>query len=69
MPKQLTQSGDFHSERYQRIGWIVNYLVDERFSPKHLDALAHIIGLFNDCEDAEHEVFEFAEKLYQKYAG
>lgn len=52
-----------------KLKWIVDYLVEENFSLEHLDAIMHIVGLFNDCKESEIEIFEFEKKLYQKYAG
>lgn len=55
--------------RQQRIGWIVQYIVCEGFKTPHLEALIKIIGLFNDNDESEKEIFEFAESLYKKHAG
>lgn len=52
----------------QIIKWIINYVIEENFSEKHLIALMHITGLFNDCAESEAEIFAFAEALYEKYA-
>ena len=38
------------------------YLVLEGFH-----AISIIVGLFNDCEESEAEIFEFAEYLYKRY--
>ncbi len=48
---------------------MVIYLIDENFPVRHLQVLAKIIGLFNDCAEAEQEIFDFAQKLFDKYAG
>lgn len=50
------------------LDWIKNYLVEEDFPAEYLNALTKIIVLFNDCKESEREIFEFAEKLYKKYA-
>jgi len=55
-------------EKQKRLEWIVNYLVEENFLPEHLDAIIKIIGLFNDCEESETEIFEFVDKLETKYS-
>lgn len=47
--------------------WIISYLAEETFSIKHLNAIAQIIGQFNDCKEAETEIFEFSEQIYKKY--
>ena len=55
-------------DKNPEIFWIVKYLISEDFPKKHLDALCKIVGLFNDCEESEKEIFEFVGKLYKKYA-
>ncbi len=50
------------------LGWIIEYIIKENFGERHLTALMHIIGLFNDCAEAEAEIFAFADALYKKYA-
>ena len=52
-----------------RLEWLTHYVTEEDFPVEHLDALCHIVGLFNDCKEAEAEVFAFAAKLWAKYAG
>lgn len=59
----------FGDSRDSMLDWLNRYVVNEDYSHEHLDAIMHIVGLFNDCEDAEQEVFEFAEKLYKRYAA
>ena len=49
------------------IFWIVKYLISEGFPKEHLNALCKIVGLFNDCEESEREIFEFTDQLYKKY--
>ena len=56
-------------EKAKQLEWMVHCLTKEDFSLKHLVALTHIVGLFNDCKESETEIFEFADKLYKKYAG
>jgi len=46
-----------------------HYVLDEGFSERHVKVLVKIVGLFNDCEDSEREVFEFVDRLYDKYVG
>lgn len=57
------------TERNKTLEWIINCLIEEDFKKEHLTALSHIVGLFNDCRESEAEIFEFANKLYQKYAA
>lgn len=57
-----------NQEKAKRLEWIVDYLVEENFSLQHLDAIVHIVGLFNDCKESEAEIFKFAKELYEKYA-
>jgi len=60
----------FQDQRRQRkLIWIINYLVEEDFPSEHLDAISHIIGLFNEDKESERRIFEFANKLYKKYVG
>lgn len=56
-------------ERDRRLIWIIRYVIEENFSIKHLDAIASIVGLFNDCKESEREIFEFANRIHEKYAG
>lgn len=56
-------------EQSKKVRWLVNYLIEENFPRRHLGALCHIVGLFNDCEESESEIFEFAKRLYMKYAA
>ena len=54
--------------------WVVpaeelDYLVKQDFSAKHLRALQYIVGLFDNCEESEKEIFEFVDRLYEKYAS
>ena len=56
-------------EKQEKLEWIVNYLVEENFPPEHLNAISKIVGLFNDCEDSETEIFKFVDRLYKKYVG
>ncbi len=49
------------------IEWMVNYLVEEDFPFEHLHSLSKIIGLFNDREESEKEIFEFAKKIEITY--
>lgn len=58
-----------NQEKAKRLEWIVSYLVEEDFPLEHLDAIIHIIGLFNDCKESEAEIFEFEKELYAKYVG
>lgn len=51
------------------LAWIRRYLVEAKFPKRHLDAVCAVVGLFNDCEEAEAEIFEFADTLFKKYAG
>jgi len=55
-------------KKQKRLKWIVNYLVEEDFPYEHLDAIIKIVGLFNDCEESETEIFEFVSELYKKYS-
>ena len=56
-------------KKAKTLDWIVDCLVREDFSHKHLEALAHIVGLFNDCKESETEIFYFAHHIYKKYVG
>ncbi len=49
--------------------WISEQLKSGDFTKKHLDAMAHIVGLFNDCPESEKEVLDFAYQLFKKYSG
>jgi hypothetical protein len=51
-----------------QIRWMVDYITEESFSAKHLEALCWIVGLFNECKESEKEIFDFAQRLYDKYA-
>ena len=51
------------------LDWIVNYLVEERFPQRHLEAIARLVGLFNNDRQTEHAIFEFINTLNQKYVG
>lgn len=51
----------------KQLAWMVNCIAREGFGEKYLDALVKIVGLFNDCEDSEREIFEFADKFYERY--
>jgi len=50
------------------LAWMVNHIIVEDFGQARLDALSKIVGLFNDCEEAEREIFDFANSLYERYA-
>ncbi len=56
-------------KKAKTLEWINYYLVEEGFPHEHLEALAHIVGLFNDCEESEKEIFDFAHYVYKKYAA
>jgi len=60
---------DVTSTDNNRINWMVRYMLDEGFKETHLDAIQHIVGLMNDCEESESEILAFASKLRKKYAG
>lgn len=51
----------------------INKIVDriniEQFSLGHIEAVAHIVGLMTACEEAENEIVQFANKLYEKYGA
>jgi len=51
------------------LSWIQMYVKEEGFSERHFQAIEHIVGLFNDCQESEEEIFGFADELFQKYAG
>ncbi len=55
--------------REKVLKWVIHYIVEENFSRGHLDAIASIVGLFNCCEEAEREIFEFANRIHESYAG
>lgn len=57
-----------NEQAINKLLWIIRYLLEEDFSAGHLDALATIVGLFNDCQESEKEIFEFADRLHHKYA-
>jgi hypothetical protein len=67
MPINIVYSDDESVNR--QIKWMINYLIEEGFSGRHLEALCWIVGLFNECEESEREIFEFAAQLYNKYAA
>ncbi len=46
---------------------IANILRGEGFPVKHLEAIGRIVVLFNQCPEAEAEVFEFSQQLFAKY--
>ena len=56
-------------EEQKLVDWMVMYLIEESFSKRHLNALVKIIGLFNECEESETEIFEFSQKLFERYAA
>ena len=50
-----------------QLAWIISYIEEEGFPREHLEALCHIVGLFNECEESEKEIFDFAHYLRKKY--
>ena len=54
-------------DKNEQLQWIVNYLVDEDFSHKHLATIKNIVGLFNYCTESEKEIYDFEKKIYDKY--
>lgn len=67
--EKITDQKKFTDQDKQKhLDWMINYLVEEDFSEQHLAALDHIVGLFNECEESEKEVFDFAYNLHKKYA-
>ena len=54
-------------QKAKALKWIVSYLAEETFPIEQLNAIAQIIGQFNDCKEAETEIFEFSKKIYEKY--
>lgn len=74
MVKQVMQHNTPYSEQRpssiiaEKLAWILDFVIEEGFSADHLDAICHIIGLFNDCEESEKAIFAFSECLYEKYA-
>jgi len=50
-----------------QLAWIISYIEEEGFPKEHLEALCHIVGLFNECEESEKEIFDFAHYLRKKY--
>ncbi len=45
------------------IGWINEYIISEQFPLEHLEALKHIICMFNDSEESEKKIFKFADEI------
>lgn len=56
-------------DRARMLHWIVYYLVQDDFPLTYLNALVKIICLFNECEESEAEIFDFAARLYHKYSA
>lgn len=56
-------------DRARILHWIVDYLVQDDFPLTYLNALMKIVSLFNECEESEAEIFEFAAQLYHKYSA
>ena len=56
------------SEHVDILSWIIGYIVDEGYGEKQLIPIMHIVGLFNDCPEAEKEILEFAASLHKRYA-
>lgn len=46
---------------------IIEYMSEERFPLKHVQAIQTITHLFNWSEESEREIFEFVEHLKKKY--
>lgn len=53
----------------KEIDWMVRYMTEEGFGPRHLRAIKTIIGLMNENEESEQEILSFAERLKDKYLG
>ena len=66
---QVVQIPVTPSDRERQLAWMVRYITEEDFPKKHIEALCHIVGLFNDCKESEEEIFNFAHHLFEKYAG
>jgi hypothetical protein len=63
----ITHQVDAVVRRQQLIGWIIEYIIDERFPIQHIEALKTIICTFNLNQSSEAEIFEFAEIIRKKY--
>ncbi len=53
----------------KQLEWINKYITEEQLPKEHMEALCYIVGLFNDCEESEKAIFDFAHDLHRQYAS
>lgn len=65
LKKELGESGNFSKDvtGYNTIEWLVNYVKEEQFSKKHIEALQMIAGALNWSERTEEKVLQFAARI------
>lgn len=71
-PITISEIGFSISDNQDReiiLNYMMEYIDQEDFPLKHIEALMKITCLFNDCEESEAKIFKFANDLYGEFVG